>query len=219
MDKQQEDIYRTGYTGLTATEDFQTIRNFVVARSNADKEIHDKLFKEYEQKVSNPEFKKVFQDYYKESTKTGIFKSEQSVLEKHLKELYTLNHNHFVKDRKFAERLVGEKGHQIHISLEAENLLKGGASYSTELAAKEAKSLRETLQQQHKELVESRKENKDLSVKLDKVNKALTNLVGNLKSMMGIGEEKINEMMQTPPKQEQAVKKEATKTKDVQIGM
>ncbi len=222
MDKTQEEIYKTGYTGLTATEDFQTVRNFVVARSNAEKDIHDKLFKEYEGKVSNPEFKKVFQEYYAESNKGGIFgKSDQKVLEKHLKELYILNHNHFVKDRSFAERLVGEKGHQIHISLEAENLLKGGATYSTELAAKEAKTLRERLQQQHQELIATKKENKDLSLKVTQLNQALTNLVGNLKSMLGIGEEKINEMMKTPPKQEldKSVKKETVKSKDVQIGM
>ena len=209
--------YETGYSGQTLTEDFQSIRNFIITRGNSEKNIHDSLFKEYQDKVSNPEFKEIFEKYFKESKSPGILSSQQKVLEKYLKDLHLVNQTILVKDKNFAERLVNEKGYQIHINLEADQLLKGSANYSTEVAAKEAGKLRQSLLNQYNEITQLRKDKLDLGQKLDKVNQALTNLVGNLKAVFGFDEQKINDLMKTPPPKE--VAKEVVKTNKVDKGM
>lgn len=189
--------YGTGYSGQTLTEDFQKIRDFIIVRGNSEKNIHDRLFKEYHNQIFNPDFKDIFQKYYDASKSPGLFKGQQAVLEKHLKDLHLVNQTILIKDKAFAERLVNEKGYAIHITLEAQELLKGGANYSTEVAAKEAAKLRESLQAQYKEITELKKTNLDLSQTLNKVNMALTNLVGNLKAKLGFTDEKINDLMNT----------------------
>ncbi|NOS92270.1 MAG: hypothetical protein HOP30_10140 [Cyclobacteriaceae bacterium] len=196
MDKEKQKIIIDTYGGLTHGENFELVRLFVSSRANeADKSLHENMFKNHLSKITNPDYREEFIKYYKESQNAGgLFgKSQEAVLMKSLTNLYKLHYAEGT-DIKFAERIVQENGFKIIIQIEAKNLLSGTRSYSTEVAAKEAGKLRDTINGLGKLNSELKIDNREKTLQLEKTTRSLSNLVDNLRGLFGLKPESIEKM-------------------------
>lgn len=185
------------YGTLTHMENFEIVRLFVAERANQpDKNAHEPMFRNHLSKVTDPQYREEFLKYYKASLNAGgLFgKSQRAILEKTLTNLYKLHYTHNTKSKEFADRIVEEKGFKIVINNEARNLLSGSRSYSTEAAAQEAATLRETIQALGKENQFLEKDNKEKGIELEKTNRSLANLMDNVRGLFGIGKENVEKM-------------------------
>lgn len=169
---------------LSWTENLQLVRNYVVERSNTSDPI-DKVFQKYHDKVTIPEVKNIFSEYYQKSEKAFFKGGKVDVLTNTLMDLYKTQSNALTGDTTMGERFGQDKGFRNAVKDESKNLHSGTTFFSIDMATREIKTLR----------VEN---NRLQSLNL-KLNTALTNLVSNVRERFGLKEKEIDTMMEKGP--------------------
>lgn len=224
MDEKSEKSIYVSENHKTHRENFNTFLSYVASSVGKDKADKERVYKEHLNMMTVPAMKNEMIAYHDKASKAGMFSNKQTTLEDSLLMMHYHEALGVTKSTQFAETLKGDSNFKkFTIADEAKNLLSGSKLYSIEVSAREAKDLRETIVSQDKQITQLTSKNNDLGTKLDKVNKALTNLVTNLKQKLGFSEEKINDLMNTAPEKSQTneVNKVVSKNskKDFEIGM
>lgn len=223
QDKFEKSIY-TSENHKTHRENFNTFLSYVASSVGKDKAEREREYTKHLDMMTVPAMKNEMIAYHKKASKAGMFSNKQGMLEDTLLMMHYHEALGVTKSTQFAETLKADTNFKkFTIADEAKNLLSGSKLYSMEVSAREAKDLRETIVGQDKQITQLTTKNNELGTKLDKVNKALTNLVTNLKQKLGFSEEKINDLMNTTPEKNQVneVNKAVSKSskKDFEIGM
>lgn len=223
MTTAEKSIY-TSENHKTHRENFNTFLSYVSTSVGKDKEERERIYRTHLEAMTVPDMKSEMIAYHEKSAKGGLFQKKQGTLEDTLLMMHYHEAFGVTKSKQFADALKGDVNFKkFTIAEEAKNLLSGSKLYSMEVSAKESQQLRETIVSQDKEITQLSSQKVDLSTKLEKVNKALTNLVTNLKVKLGFSEEKINDLMNVPPEKEKVgvINKTVSKTgkKDFEIGM
>jgi hypothetical protein len=168
---------------LTYTENFQVFRNYVIERSNGQVP-RDVSLNHHLEKLSIPAFREALQQYHRD-VESAFFKSRKvDILAGQLTKLYEIKSAALTNDVQFSQRIVNDKQFQAAIRDEAKNLLSGTSFFSMELAVREIKVMRV--------------ENNRLRELNQKLNSALTNLVGHVKQRFGLKEAEVEKMMAEP---------------------
>jgi len=223
QDTFDKSIY-TSENHKTHRENFNTFLSYVASGVGKDKSEKERIFKEHLGMMTVPAMKNEMVSYHDKISKAGMLSNKQGMLEDTLLMMHYHEALGVTKSTQFAETLKADTNFKkFTIADEAKNLLSGSKLYSMEVSAREAKDLRETIVGQDKQITQLTTKNNELGTKLDKVNKALTNLVTNLKQKLGFSEDKINDLMNTTPEKGQVneVNKVVSKNskKDFEIGM
>lgn len=223
QDTFDKSIY-TSENQKTHRENFNTFLSYVASGVGKDKAEKERVYKEHLGLMTVPAMKNEMVSYHERVSKAGMLSNKQGMLEDTLLMMHYHEALGVTKSTQFAETLKADANFKkFTIADEAKNLLSGSKLYSMEVSAKEAKDLRETIIGQDKQITQLSSKNNELGTKLEKVNRALTNLVTNLKQKLGFTEEKINDLMNTAPEKGQST--EANKIvskntkKDFEIGM
>lgn len=223
QDKFEKSIYASE-NHKTHRENFNTFLSYVASSVGKDKVEKERVYKEHLSMMTVPNMKSEMIAYHEKASKAGMFSNKQGVLEDTLLMMHYHEAIGVTKSTQFAETLKADSNFKkFTIADEAKNLLSGSKLYSMVVSAQEAKDLRETIVIQDREITHLSTKNNELGTKLEKINKALTNLVTNLKQKLGFSEEKINDLMNTAPEKSQTneVNKAVSKSskKDFEIGM
>ncbi|MFZ1806375.1 MAG: hypothetical protein WAU36_04090 [Cyclobacteriaceae bacterium] len=223
MNASEKSIY-TSENHKTHRENFNAFLSYVASSVGKEKQDRDRIYKEHLNAMTVPSMKQEMITYHEKISKGGMFTNKKSILEDSLLMMHYHEAFGITKSSQFAEALKSDSNFKkFTIADEAKNLLSGSKLYSYVVSAEESKQLRETILIQDKEITHLATQKNELSSKLDRVNKALTNLVTNLKVKLGFSEEKINELMNTLPDKDKNAgqNKEVAKSgkKDIEIGM
>jgi hypothetical protein len=177
------------YIEKTHTENIEYFRKYIVERSNTPKENTETVFKKWHDQVTNTEMSAEMLRYHNETKNPGFFtgsSKKEKQLEDALINLYRINYTK-VTNAEFAKTLTQSVDFRKYIAnIEAKNLLSGTSIYSGEVAALEAKQMRESLQSVTNELTETKSSLTKLTFKFN-------NIVSHLKHTFGVADDKILE--------------------------
>jgi hypothetical protein len=198
MREEEKGIIRDTYKNLTAIEDLHLVKQFVVDREQAKKSkilttgTIESLYKAYEKRLSNPELKEAFAEYYAESSNT---KKQNIVLTNHLVKFHFINAKVLSKgDEAFAKMIMNEKYMKDACEIVANDLLNGKIDPLSHLAAKQAENIRKELEAIHIENKSLRDVNSELKNKNISLVNTLNNLVNNIKAKFSLTDSEIKKL-------------------------
>ncbi len=190
--KSKNQNQQSGFMDASYTENVQFFRDFIVQRAmEPDKRDHERLFENSFNQVTNPDMQRIMNKYHNDSSNAGVFTNKENLLTKTMIELYRVNYIPFTGEA-FADKLTSDPKFKDWVKDEAKNLLSGTTIYSTQVASMELKGLRGSLAIQHGEIQELNTKNERLAGSVATLTNKLSNLVSNLKNVLGLSGQAID---------------------------
>jgi hypothetical protein len=227
------------FSGLrpTFTEDMHYFCMYAADRTKVEPHGRQTLLEEHKGHIQHPRLKEILDSYHAKaesleakpgSTLKALFdKGKDHKSKELLKDHLIQCHAVYLEDvvgKDHASRYLkteGISGKNGFIELQTQTLLSGSTLYSSEVAAKELQSLREVIRTKALQVEKLTEHNKELSSKLQVTKGLLANFAQNVKNTLGLGDDKLNDLINMPATPSKTKAQEVTqpKTQDKSKGV